>query len=165
MKVKEKTSVIYLHGLHANKKGIKNTFLRKTFGKVYDPSIDYSDSNVWEDIKTKVIELNPDYIIGSSMGGWFAYTLGNLLGIKTILFNPAITKRSVEPFIPKSDLEGGKPTNHRIILGREDVVIDPIETITTLALRGISDYEFEYTENGHRTPVDVFTNTLLKYCN
>ena len=42
-----------------------------------------------------VDECNPDLIIGSSMGGYFADVIGSYTEIDVLLFNPALHSRSI----------------------------------------------------------------------
>jgi hypothetical protein len=165
MRVKEDIRVAYLHGLESPGFSKKNEFLRETFGEVYDPKIDYRNPETWETIIKNIKELKPDYIVGTSMGGWFAYNIGKLLNIETILFNPALKKRTYEPYIPDGGREGPYHPAHCLILGRNDDVVEPKDTLETLIENEDENYRVHYTNEGHRTPLELFKKTLLKECN
>lgn len=151
--------VAYLHGLESKGIGRKNDFLNKTFSKVYDPIIDYKDTeNVWDIIYRDMLDFKPDYIIGSSMGGWFAYNLGKKLGVPTLLFNPALHNRSINP---KVDISGSKYPSHTLVLGDFDTVIDPIET-ERIIQDGLTNFNINRESIGHRTPINIFIEHVLK---
>ena len=148
--------VAYLHGLESNIKGDKNLLLKTLFDDVYDPLIDYSKDGVWERLYKGLSKFKPDVIIGSSMGGWFAYNYGKKMGIDTILFNPAMQDRSIEP---KVDTSGKKKPFNKVIFGMHDVIIDPKKSEEFLKA---DKAKFSKTvENmGHRTPYGVFGKHL-----
>lgn len=151
--------VAYLHGLESNGIGPKNDFLKKTFSKVYDPIIDYRDTeNVWDTIYNDILKFRPDYIIGSSMGGWFAYNIGKKLGVPTLLFNPALHTRSINPNV---DTSGSKYPKHTLVLGSFDKVIDPVKT-ERLVKDSLTKININREPIGHRTPVNIFIEYVLK---
>lgn len=165
MRDKKDIKVVYLHGLESSGVSSKNTFLHELFGTVYDPVIDYRKQDAWEKILNQIIKIKPDYIIGSSMGGWFAYKLGKLLNIKTILFNPALMKRTYEPYIPIEGLNGIYKPYQIIVLGKNDKHINPKDTTNTLIKNKDELYTCIYTNDTHRTSKEVFKKILINYCN
>ena len=150
--------IAYLHGLESKGIGEKNHFLRKNFNHVYDPKIDYTDPKIWDKIYSDLLKFRPDYIVGSSMGGWFAYNLGKKLGIPTLLFNPALHSRTLEPPI---DTSGSKYPNHSLVLGKLDKVIDAFET-RKLINKGLTKFKIYDEIIEHRIPFPVFQKYLLK---
>ena len=158
MRKKENLKVVYLHGLDAQGIGPKHEYL-DTFGTAIYPQIEYRDVDAWDKIKKIVEREKPDYIIGSSMGGWFAFNLGNLLNIPTVLFNPALQGRTIEPVIPKEDLKGKYRPLHVFTLGRKDVVVKASETIVTLDKTDIK-YVVDYNQGGHRISEELFIRTV-----
>ena len=75
--------IAYLHGLDANNLGPKNLWL-KTICDLYDPQIDYRKKKIYTEIKKEILNFNPEMIIGSSMGGFFAYELAKEMNKKAI---------------------------------------------------------------------------------
>jgi predicted esterase YcpF (UPF0227 family) len=149
--------VLYLHGLESKQGGSKVDFL-SSICLVCAPVLDYRDSTCFQNIHDLVAKNSFDLIIGSSMGGYLAFLMGEIFETPTILFNPALHSRSFEPnncFKPQLG-----NTSHYIILGNQDDVIDP--TITMKILQEIKSsspktIEIEtIPEMGHRTPLDVF---------
>ena len=153
--------VAYLHGLESNNKGAKNDMLRQ-ISTVYDPLIDYCEKHIYFNLKEKIKEFQPDLIIGSSMGGYFAYHIANELNIKAVLFNPALHSRTLEP-----DMFGlgNKKTNPKttVILGVNDEVIDP--KLTKQKIGNQKNIHFFDYQHGHRTPYDVFKIEVEKTLN
>ena len=150
--------IAYLHGLESPGFSPKNTFLKKNFNKVYDPTIDYREPDVWSKIYNDLIKFRPDYIIGSSMGGWFAYNLGKKMGIPTLLFNPALQGRSIEPEI---DGSGSKYPMNTLVLGNFDKVVKPDQTERSIN-KGMNKFKIYREPIGHRTPLNVFEKYIMK---
>lgn len=152
--------IAYLHGLESSNINIKNDWLRTISSDVYDPLINYKKPLIYQKIKIDIIDFKPDLIIGSSMGGFFAYNLSRELDINSILFNPALHSRSFTP-----DMKGFYKFLHkpktRFILGKKDDIIDPKTTIKMMENESYSD--FIILEHGHRTPYDVFKNEILNF--
>jgi hypothetical protein len=109
------------------------------------------------------------------MGGWFAYRIGNLLGIDTLLFNPAVIDRSIEPEIKTNDLETVTPNepeqetptgaNHTVVFGENDSVISPSKAKSWFTTNGVGNFNFNYEPNGHRTPYEVFVKYVSSLTN
>lgn len=144
--------VAYFHGLESLPKTEKNDFLHKEFEEVYDPEMNYTDPQIFkrtlEEIKKKDIQL----LIGSSMGGWFAYCLSTHTGIPTLLFNPAVHSRSFEPVVSI----GNKKTKHTIVLGSADDIIDPAKTMDWMKTNCKGEYKVSIEDHGHRVPFSTF---------
>lgn len=151
--------IAYLHGLESNNISPKNDWLR-TISNVYDPLIDYRKPLIYKEIKSDIIDFKPDLILGSSMGGFFAYNLSRELNINTILFNPALHSRSFTPDLSSFQDMSYKPKT-KFVLGQNDDVIDPNTTIKIMENEGYSD--FIILGHGHRTPYDVFKNEISNF--
>ena len=89
--------IAYLHGLESSidTSSVKIRWLKENFDQIYTPTIKYHNKESFTSITTHIKKQNPDYIVGSSMGGYFAYLIGATLGIPTILFNPAVIGRLI----------------------------------------------------------------------
>ena len=150
--------VAFFHGLESSPKTDKNEFLEK-FDYVYDPPMDYRDNTLFERTLAEVKKNKIDLLIGSSMGGWFAYCIGTLTGIPTLLFNPAVHSRSFEPVVRM----GTKRTVNTVVFGRNDEEITPKESHNYFLKSGIGTFYHNYESNGHRTPIDIFSK-WVNYC-
>lgn len=153
--------IAYLHGLGANNLGPKNAWL-KTFSEVYDPLINYADKTIYQKLKSEVIDFQPDLIIGSSMGGYFAYQILKELNLKAILFNPALHSRSIEPDVSGS-FDGEFRPKIRVVFGENDNLIDPKKTITILKNEGYENSDFTILEHAHNTPLPIFKSEISKF--
>lgn len=149
-------SVLYLHGLESKQAGPKVDFLETVFEKVKAPALDYKGMpDLFEELLGELKEDPVDLLIGSSMGGHFAYCLATHLNIPTLLFNPALLKRSVGV----NSSEGAFSPLHRIMMGRKDEVILNADSLTFLAKRGV-EAEIHYGNHGHRTAYKVFVEMV-----
>ena len=142
-------SVLYLHGLESNQGGAKIDFLAAQ-GRVHAPAMAYK-TKTWsiDKLVELVIKCNPDLIIGSSMGGYFADVLGSHTRIDVLLFNPALHSRSVD----YNFKYGNKDYQRTIILGMLDTVVIP-ERTKEIASDTAKILEVEGM--GHRTPLGTF---------
>ena len=149
--------VAFFHGLDSKVMSEKTYALREKFDDVYDPSMDYTDPNMFEKV-LKHLQDNPvDLLIGSSMGGYFAYCLSTQLGIRTLLFNPAVHSRPLDPVVTLGD----KETNHLVVLGTQDNVIKPSETVKFF--RDVNNVTIVNEEIGHSIPIEIFKSYIRLY--
>ena len=157
-------NIIYLHGLGSDQGGDKVSFLSDN-GYVFAPEMDYQQNeNIFpellEEIKTE--HLPPDLIIGSSMGGYFAYMLASHFeNTPVLLFNPAFHSRSINP---NNIYKGPHEVKGVIALGDEDNVVPPKKTIKFLTDNDeLNNFEIiNMEEIGHQIPLYVFRNIYNK---
>lgn len=149
--------VAFFHGLDSAPVSEKTYALRETFDEVYDPAMDYKNPQMFE-IVLKHLQENPvDLLIGSSMGGYFAYCLSTILGTRTLLFNPAVHSRPLEPVVQL----GGKESNHLIVLGNNDTLITPKESEDFF--KNVSGVNIIREDIGHVVPIEVFKKYIRLY--
>ena len=150
--------IAYLHGLESNNIGPKNDWLR-TIADIYDPLIDYKKPGIYQDIKEDVIALQPDLLIGSSMGGYFSFTLAKELNIPAVLFNPALHSRSMQP-----DMQGNESAAYKpkmcFVFGEKDEIIDPYKTIELIAKDGYESNDYMILPHGHKTDFALFKKAI-----
>jgi hypothetical protein len=149
--------VAFFHGLGSQVISEKTYALREKFDDVYDPPMDYTDPLLFEKVLKHLQENPVDLLIGSSMGGYFAYCLSTIIGTRTLLFNPAVHSRSLDPVVEM----GGKESNHLIVLGNSDNVITPKET--EQFFKGISGVNIIRENIEHRIPIEVFKKYIRLY--
>ena len=149
--------VLYLHGLESDQGGPKVDYLSSKY-LVCAPKLDYKDPNCFQNIHKSLSENNFDLIIGSSMGGYLGFIMGEIFEIPTILFNPALHSRSFEPNNHFKPQLGN--TVHHIVLGSKDEFIDPKTTkkmIKDITLNSPQSIKTETVKGmGHRIPLDIF---------
>lgn len=86
--------ILYIHGFRAKGNGEKATMLRDYFRKerVISPSLKHKPEEDIEDLKTIIkkywIEGEKVIVVGSSLGGFYAYYLSVIFNIPCILINP-----------------------------------------------------------------------------
>jgi hypothetical protein len=145
------TRVAFFHGLESQPRSQKNVVLDSEFDFVYAPSMNYHDPALFESVLADVLKNKVDLLIGSSMGGWFAYCISTITGIPTLLFNPGLHSRSIDPVVRTGDMAA----SHTIILGNDDDIIVPRKSIDWLFEKGVG-CAVHYEKMGHRIPIDVF---------
>jgi len=143
--------ISYIHGLESDPIGPKSTWLNDKFD-TYIPSVNYNDPSSFEKILNGCKGSN--LIIGSSMGGYFAYLISQHLGIPTLLFNPAVIDRNVEPTIIESD--NPKRAKHNVYLGKKDNVIKGSKVKKWFSNNGIGSFSYNRYDEGHRVPYEDF---------
>ena len=151
--------IAYLHGLESSNdpKSPKIIWLNNNFDQVYTPSIKYHNKESFTIIIAHIKKQNPDYIIGSSMGGYFAYLIGATLGIPTILFNPAVIGRSFDPVVDDSSLN---ETNHNVLLGKTDKVISGALVQSYFSTYGIGNFAYTRYDGAHQVSAEVFIDAI-----
>jgi len=84
-------NIYYFHGL-ASRFDTSSEKLKTLarLGSVRGHDIDYTQTaeEVVEDSLDKLMQVNPDFIVGTSMGGWLAGILGAETGIPFVAINP-----------------------------------------------------------------------------
>ena len=154
--------ILYLHGLESSNVGDKVDFLKER-AEVLAPKINYQDESIEEQLMYMVENFKPDFIIGSSMGGYVGSLLANYYGIQNLLYNPAIHSRSIEPKLDKLIAE--QPNyfiDFNIVFGKNDDVIDP-EVSKEILFESEAHVNFDEVEMGHRVDYDVFVDMYNKY--
>ena len=151
--------IAYLHGLESSidPSSLKIIWLKENFDQIYTPTINYNNKESFNNIITHIKKQNPDYIVGSSMGGYFAYLIGATLGITTILFNPAVIGRSFDPVVDDSKI---KETTHNVFLGKTDDLINGALVQSYFSRLGLGEFNYTAYEGGHRVSAEVFIDAI-----
>jgi len=156
-------NVAFFHGLETDTSSdshkLRIQMLNTMFDTVYVPTINYKTVK-FDEILKEIKDKKIDMLVGSSMGGWYAYCLSTVTGLPTLLFNPALKTRSFEPDVKL----GSKTGHHMIILGEQDDVVPNEETVDFLSMTNLKhSTKFFYEKNmGHRTPNRIFFKFLKK---
>lgn len=159
--------IAYLHGLDSNPQNPKNDWLREQV-TVYDPHIDYRAVGIYQRVWQEISNFQPDGIIGSSMGGFFAYHMARSLNVPALLFNPALHYRSFTP-----DMQGWQFALEQpfmqLAFGQHDELLPWRATMQWLNEQNYTNFGFSIGEHGHQTPllffqqeVQVFIGALQK---
>jgi predicted esterase YcpF (UPF0227 family) len=149
-------NIAFFHGLESSAISSKSVFLHNNF-TAFTPAMNYYNENLFEEILKQLENKNIDLLVGSSMGGYFAFHLSAFINRPTLLFNPAFVDRSFEPVVKTGTFQ----PQQTIILGEFDAVIDPKKSILWIE-NNIMLYS-NYTEPiEHRTPIEVFEKWVYK---
>ena len=151
--------ILYLHGLESSVGGPKVEYLESSGHEVHAPDMCWDVGGNFVSIADHcAYEDDFDLIVGSSMGGYFAYELGKTFDIPVLLLNPALHSRSIEPeVIVCPDDEVGYPLVFLGVGSNDDVIncettLDYLDEHAPYFLRSnclIGDH-------GHQTPLDFF---------
>ena len=149
--------IVFLHGLTSVTNCDKVKWLREEGHEVLNPKMIYASKYMYKNVLAEIKKFKPDVIIGSSMGGYFAYEICRELNITGLLLNPALHSRSMIKKLPYGNEYGSID----VFLGSEDKVIDPYKTITKLQERK-KEFNLTLGTYSHRTPLTVFKDIYKK---
>ena len=151
--------IAFFHGLESSHISDKTEYLNDNFDYVYSPKMDYMIGNeLFIETLEYIKNNNFDLLVGSSMGGWTAYCLSTETGIPTVLFNPAFVTRTLQFCKPSNKL-----SNHTVVLGEFDDVINPNSTKQIINNEGVGTFNINMEKIGHRTPIEIFSKYMSKY--
>ena len=143
--------ILFLHGLESNNKSSKVKCMLELGHEVLAPALNYFDNkNLYQETMDKLLAFEPELIVGSSMGGYFAYHLGTHFKTNLLLLNPALPNRSFDPPILP---DGKEKSKIWALIGNKDDVIDPIANEEILKRAGA---KLMFGDHGHRTPQVLF---------
>lgn len=155
--VNRRKRVIYFHGLESAQGGKKVEFLAQKY-IVIAPTMDYRNPDMFQEMLELAKDFEPDILVGSSMGGYFAYTIATHTNTPIVLFNPALHSRKFEP---ENVTQGVYDVTGLVVNGEGDNIINQLETAQMLQ-NSIDNNQLQYHlgNHGHRTPLAVFKNYL-----
>lgn len=152
--------IFFIHGLESKGPSPEKVNFLKTISDVLAPTINWkseSPDKIWNNLINQIIKFKPDMLIGSSMGGYAAYCLGEHLKINTILFNPPIHHRSIDMNFKFNQ----NFIKHRIFFGSTDTVVD-----RDLVIKELINHQANFTSDiyngGHQVKLDVFKKSISK---
>ncbi|WP_298527902.1 YqiA/YcfP family alpha/beta fold hydrolase [uncultured Christiangramia sp.] len=152
-------NILYLHGLKSKLSKEKRKILEQ-YGNVYAPDINYNHQHIQPvEILKHYLDTEFNVVIGSSMGGLNAYIISENIGRPALIFNPPLSNYRLTNF--KSFYLKGLACK-QILLGGNDDVVDPLETMTFLG-KHLTTSELNINTDpmlGHRIPVSVFKKQL-----
>jgi hypothetical protein len=97
------------------------------------------------------------------MGGYFSFYLAQELNIPALLFNPALTYRSMEPDMTGKEENASTRPFIRCVFGEKDDLILPQNTRQFLEEYAYPNFDQTLYPLGHRTPFDVFVKEVTRF--
>ena len=149
--------IFFLHGLESNNQSTKVNLMRALGHYVHAEYMDYKKVlDLYAKTLNSMIEFNPDLIVGSSMGGYFAFHLGTHYKTNLLLLNPALPNRTFDPPILP---DGKEKSRIWALVGENDDVVDPVANEEILKRAGA---KVQIGNHEHRTPTEIFKPFLKK---
>ena len=143
--------ILFLHGLESTNQSSKVDFMRALGHDVHAEYMDYKKVlDLYSKTLNSIIDFNPDLIVGSSMGGYFAFHLGTHYKTNLLLLNPALPNRTFDPPILP---DGNEKSKIWALVGENDDVVRPKENIEILKRAGA---KVTVGKHKHRTPPEIF---------
>jgi predicted esterase YcpF (UPF0227 family) len=117
-------NVLYIHGLDSKPNSQKLDLIKKKGHQVTALHLDYrKELNAYSLLSEHARKSKIEYIIGSSLGGYFGYWLGHDLRVNQLLFNPAMPYRSVK--VQSNNISEKPNVFSHVVLGAHDDIIPP----------------------------------------
>ena len=143
--------IFFLHGLESSHESSKVDLMRALGHDVHAEYMDYKKVlDLYAKTLNSIIDFNPGLIVGSSMGGYFAYHLGTHYRTNLLLLNPALPNRTFDPpIIP----DGKEKSKVWALIGENDDVVNPVANEAILNRAGA---KISMGKHEHRTSKEVF---------
>ncbi len=156
--------ILYYHGLDSVLSNEKREIL-EMFGTVTAQHYNYRDEGVLANITETFDETKIDdtVVIGSSFGGYVAQMLAMAYGMPCLLFNPALSFRSIDTKLDiKFDTAPAQLSY--IVLGRKDDVVNCADNLAfiTSYIKEPKKICIE-EEMEHRIPIDIFEKHVKQF--
>lgn len=160
-------TILYLHGLESKLSDVKRAVLEQ-FGTVIAPDLDYkSNPKMYDHIMTEYKNKSFDCVIGSSMGGFMSYYVALELNIPALLFNPALSIRSLNQVVPKI-IESKENQRFSIVLGSQDETVPAISNLKYFSENLLLTVQFQIKirpDLAHQIPLEIFEEECSTFLN
>jgi len=152
--------LLYIHGLKSRPKKEKTNILEEYADFVFAPKINYfGDAPVFSWLLAECQAQNINALVGSSAGGLMGFWLNKYLGLKALLFNPALQFPSFEADVIEPSPQEVQPNYFNyILIGKQDQTVLPESTIAFLEQKeNPKTYQLEILPQlGHQIDLDTF---------
>lgn len=120
---------LYIHGLDSYPVPDKLEILDQAGLDVSALHLNYrTENNSYRILKSHAQKHNIEFIVGSSLGGYLGYWLGEELGLPCLLFNPAMSYSDILAEYMPEITHLNCPARF-VVIGRWDDTVDPEENI------------------------------------
>ena len=117
--------ILYIHGLDSSPNPDRIGWLEQAGHQVSALHLDYRQQpDAFAILKAYAQAQGCTYLVGSSLGGFLGFWLGETLGLPGLLFNPAMTlvtleEARIDPATPR------RAPARWVVLGAQDDTVDP----------------------------------------
>ncbi len=120
---------LYIHGLDSFPVPEKLAILEKAGMDTVALHLDYrTENNSYRILKDFALKEEVEFIVGSSLGGYMGYWLGEELGLPCLLFNPAMSySESLKEYMPEITTQ--KCPARFVVIGAWDDTVDPQQNV------------------------------------
>ena len=147
--------ILYLHGYQGSPNWGRVEYLESLGHEVITPQIDYDKEH---DFFLNLLEMDFDFIVGNSLGGFVAFYLSIYKDKPSICINPPLYMGlKVRMNTPQQyDIKGCNRTS--IIIGNDDEVVNPSKTYEWLVKNKPFTYIQMIDGMGHKYDLETFIN-------
>jgi predicted esterase YcpF (UPF0227 family) len=172
-------TVYYIHGFGSNKKSSTGAMIKEKLGREIEfIALEYDSNNPKESVARMVEQINANgqypMIVASSLGGWYAEQIANIIPSSLYLCNPSllpatslkkygVTDEVLEQY-KKCCIKGINLTTPRVIVLNTDDNVVPCQFAAKI-YNGLG--KIVYSTGGHRMTeenADILVN-VIKYDN
>jgi predicted esterase YcpF (UPF0227 family) len=116
---------LYIHGLDSFPVPQKMEILSSAGLAVEALHMNYrTDKDIYITLRNYALSKEIAFVVGSSLGGFLGFWLAEDLGLPCLLFNPAMSYRTIlEPHLP--DIPHRRCPSRYVVIGAHDDVVDP----------------------------------------
>ena len=149
--------ILYLHGYQGSPNWDRIEYLESLGYEVIAPQIDYDKEH---DFFINLLDIDFDFIVGNSLGGFTAFYLSLYKGKPSICINPPLyMDLKVRMNVPLGyKIKGCQDIS--VIIGNDDDVVDPIETFDWIVKNNPETNVRMIDGMGHRFNVNTFINII-----
>jgi len=154
--------IVYFHGWNGIFDENRAKILAKFGDEVYYPNINYQiDRNLINMYYSDLSNGNPTLIVGSSLGGYLAHYVSNLMRCPSLIMNPSFFMKNGAEL--RSGISCMECFDKQIIISGKDNEIDVKRVLKFLKESGYDSQINLCRDLGHHIPLDIFENIFTEF--